>query len=47
MESDCTGMPEFHLFLVATLFVERPGLISHIATVNSSEPEKASIWMEG
>lgn len=47
MESDCSGMPEFHLFLVAMLGSERPGLITHISTVNSAEPGKASIWMEG
>ena len=46
MESDCSGMPEFHLFLVSMLS-DRPMLISHIATEASVDAGKASIWMEG
>jgi hypothetical protein len=46
IEADCSGMPQFHLFLV-TMSGLSARLISHISTVESPEPAIAYVWREG
>jgi hypothetical protein len=46
IQSDCGGLPKLHLFAV-TMLGPNPRSISHIASTETLEVDKFSIWMEG
>ena len=46
IQPDCTGMPKLHLFLVTMLGLNARSVI-HLASIDSAEPNKFSIWTEG
>ncbi len=46
IKPDCTGMPKLHLFLVKMLGLN-PRAITHLATTETVELNKFSIWTDG
>src|SRR5438876_11197785 len=46
IQPDCAGMPKLHLFAV-TMLGPNPRSITHIATTETVEVDKFSIWAEG
>lgn len=46
IQSDCTGMPALHLFLVEMNGLN-PHSITHLASTETVEVDKFSIWMGG
>jgi hypothetical protein len=46
VDADCSGMPKLHLFLVKMQGLN-PREIAHVATEDTPEVDKFSIWMEG
>jgi hypothetical protein len=46
MQPDCVGLPKLHLFAV-TMMGPNPRSITHIATTETVEVDKFSIWSEG
>ena len=46
IQPDCTGMPKLHLFLVSMLGLN-PRSVTHLATTETPEVDKFSIWTEG
>lgn len=46
MLPDCTGMPKLHLFLV-TLYGLNLRSIAHLATTETVDADKVSVWTEG
>ena len=46
IQPDCSGMPKLHLFLVAMSGLN-PRSITHLASADTVEVDKFSIWTEG
>ena len=45
IQSDCSGLPSLHLFLVDMAGLN-PRIVTHLATTQTAEPGKFSIWSD-